>query len=105
MSSENTRRKALQIIQNEGVKQISPESFLVKSPSGSEYEVNVKTNEEENKDGKKEGEYSWYYENGQLKEKSNMKDGKWEGEYIEYYEKGQLKFKRNYKFSNDIWYT
>ena len=54
MSSENTRRKALQIIQNEGVKQISPESFLVKSPSGSEYEVNVKTNEEENKDGKKE---------------------------------------------------
>ena len=54
MSSENTRRKALQIIQNEGVKQVSPESFIVKSPSGSEYEVNTKMIEDRNEDGQKE---------------------------------------------------
>ena len=54
MSSENTRRKALQIIQNKGVKQVSAESFIVKSPSGSKYEVNVKMVEDRNEDGQKE---------------------------------------------------
>ena len=44
MSSESTRKKALQILRNEGVLQISPESFTVKSPSGSEYEVSVQLN-------------------------------------------------------------
>ena len=54
MSSDNTRRKALQILTNDGVKQISPESFIVKSPSGSEYEVNTKLIEDRNEDGQKE---------------------------------------------------
>ena len=54
MSSDNTRRKALQILTNDGVKQISPESFIVKSPSGSEYEVNTKMIEDRNEDGQKE---------------------------------------------------
>ena len=54
MSSDNTRRKALQIIQNEGVEQVSAESFIVKSPSGSKYEVNVKMVEDRNEDGQKE---------------------------------------------------
>ena len=54
MSSDNTRRKALQILTNDGVKQISPESFIVKSPSGSEYKVNTKMIEDRNEDGQKE---------------------------------------------------
>jgi len=54
MSSENTRKKALQILRNEGVEQVSAESFTVKSPSGSKYEVNVKMIEERNEDGQKE---------------------------------------------------
>ena len=54
MSSESTRKKALQILRNEGVEQVSAESFTVKSPSGSTYEVNVKMNEERNEDGQKE---------------------------------------------------
>ena len=54
MSSESTRKKALQILRNEGVEQVSPESFTVKSPSGSVYEVSVKMNEERNEDGQKE---------------------------------------------------
>ena len=54
MSSVSTRKKALQILRNEGVEQISPGNFNVKSPSGSVYEVNVKMNEERNEDGQKE---------------------------------------------------
>ncbi|MAD11452.1 MAG: hypothetical protein CMC04_01855 [Flavobacteriaceae bacterium] len=49
------------------------------------------------KDGKREGEYLEYYENGQLRFKRNYKDGKLEGEYLIYYESGQLKKKNNYK--------
>ena len=54
MSSETTRKKALQILRNEGVKQISLEKFVVKSPSGSEYEVDTKMIEDRNEDGQKE---------------------------------------------------
>ena len=49
------------------------------------------------KEGKKEGEYSWYYENGQLNWKMNFKDGKREGAYFRYDRNGQLVEKRNYK--------
>jgi len=44
MSSETTRKKALQILRNDGVKQATPESFTVSSPSGSVYDVSVKLN-------------------------------------------------------------
>ena len=47
--------------------------------------------------GKKEGEYLTYYENGQLKYKSNYKEGVLEGEWLYYHENGQLRFKRNWK--------
>ena len=47
--------------------------------------------------GKREGEWLWYFENGQLKYKSNFKDGKQEGEFLYYYENGQLWIKNNYK--------
>ena len=35
--------------------------------------------------GKKEGEYKSYYENGQLYSICNYKNGKYEGEYTQYY--------------------
>ena len=49
------------------------------------------------KNGKAEGEWLSYYENGQLKYKINYKDGKAEGEWLWYYENGQLEMKGNYK--------
>ena len=41
--------------------------------------------------GELDGEFLYNFEDGQLREKGNVKNGKWEGEYLEYYEKGQLK--------------
>ena len=50
MSSENVRKKALQIINDNGVIQESPEKFIVSSTSGSTYNVAVKLNlDKENK--------------------------------------------------------
>ena len=57
-------------------------------------ELYVKSNY---KDGKKEGEYLKYHENGQLDYKGNYKDGKLEGEHLKYDQNGQLRFKLNYK--------
>ena len=47
--------------------------------------------------GKREGEWLWYWDNGQLRFKSNYKDGKKDGESLRYYESGQLESKLNYK--------
>ena len=47
--------------------------------------------------GKREGEWLYYHENGQLRFKENYKDGKLEGEWLYYHENGQLRFKRNWK--------
>ena len=41
-------------------------------------------------DGKKNGRYESYYENGQLKRKTTFKNDKYHGQYSEYYENGQL---------------
>ena len=49
------------------------------------------------KNGKEEGEYVRYYSNGQLDFKGNHKNGKREGEWILYWNNGQLYSKRNYK--------
>ena len=49
------------------------------------------------KNGELDGEFLYYYENGQLKEKGNFKDGKKEGEYLNYYQNGQLKRTEIYK--------
>ena len=47
--------------------------------------------------GKKEGEWLFYYESGQLERKVNYKDGKREGERLNYWDNGQLRSKSNYK--------
>ena len=49
------------------------------------------------KNGKKEGSWVQYHENGQLKHKWNYKDRKKDGENIHYWENGQLWVKENYK--------
>ena len=47
--------------------------------------------------GKFEGEWLEYHENGQLKIKRNYKDGKLEGESLWYHKNGQLESKGNFK--------
>ena len=48
-------------------------------------------------DGKKDGPYETYYENGQLKQKGSLKDGAEYGPYEIHYENGQLKEKGSVK--------
>jgi antitoxin component YwqK of YwqJK toxin-antitoxin module len=42
------------------------------------------------KDGKRDGPWERYYENGQLEKKGSYKDGELDGLYERYYENGQL---------------
>ena len=49
------------------------------------------------KDGKKDGEWFYYLENGQLHLKNTYKDGKLHGERLKYYDNGKLYRKGNYK--------
>ena len=49
------------------------------------------------KNGKKNGVWEWYYENGQLSTKVNYKDGEPEGFWESYHENGQLEYKGNVK--------
>jgi len=49
------------------------------------------------KDGKNDGPFRNYYENGQLREEGSFKDGKLDGPFKAYYENGQLKEDRSYK--------
>ena len=47
--------------------------------------------------GEKDGEYVYYYNNGNLGIKSNYINGKLEGEYYTYYEDGKLNIKSTFK--------
>ena len=49
------------------------------------------------RDGKEEGLMVWYYENGQLFLKGEYKDGKREGPWVKYHDNGQLEYERQYK--------
>lgn len=48
-------------------------------------------------DGKREGEWKWYYEDGTLKEVSRFKNGNREGESEQYFPNGLPSFKASYK--------
>ena len=50
------------------------------------------------KNGRKNGEWLYYYPNGQLINKEIYKDGKLDGLREKYYENGQFKMKGNLKF-------
>ncbi|MBI36122.1 MAG: hypothetical protein CL568_00885 [Alphaproteobacteria bacterium] len=49
------------------------------------------------KDGKLHGDYEEYFSNGQLERKLTYKNGKLEGVWEEYYENGQLNYKITFK--------
>ena len=49
------------------------------------------------KNGKKEGSWVSYRDNGQLSYKGDYKNGKQEGSWIDYFENGQLFYKGHYK--------
>ena len=49
------------------------------------------------KNGKEEGAYVRYYDNGQLDTKGNLKNGKEDGAWVYYHDNGQLWFKSNFK--------
>ena len=55
------------------------------------------TTQRKYKDGKPEGEWLGYYENGQLWFKENYKDGQYHGEQIYYWSNGNIGKKYNYK--------
>ena len=49
------------------------------------------------KNGKREGSWIGYYDNGQLMYKGNWKNGKREGSWVSYWNSGKLKDKGIYK--------
>jgi antitoxin component YwqK of YwqJK toxin-antitoxin module len=49
------------------------------------------------KDGKKDGPWVYYHENGQLESKGDWKDGKIDGPWVGYWDNGQLRWKGEYK--------
>jgi len=49
------------------------------------------------KNGKRDGPWVFYRDNGQLWEKGTYKDGKEEGPWVFYYDNGQLRSKGTYK--------
>ncbi len=49
------------------------------------------------KDGKEHGKFTWWYENGQIEVEGNYKDGKEHGKFTWWYENGQKRTEGNYK--------
>jgi len=49
------------------------------------------------KNGKLDGSYANYYDNGQLRETGNYKNGKQDGAWVSYWSNGQLVLNVNYK--------
>ena len=49
------------------------------------------------RNGKKEGPWVYYHDNGQLSYKGTYKDNKKDGPYVNYYDNGQLGSKGTYK--------
>ena len=63
-----------------------------------DYDENGKIFSEESwKYGVSDGPYIYYFENGEIFERGNHKDGELEGLYQYYYENGQLQWEGNYK--------
>ena len=63
----------------------------------------------EYKNGKREGSWISYWDNGQLKSKGNWKNGKTEGSWISYYDNGQLMYKGDFKNGKEdgswVWFN
>ena len=59
--------------------------------------ITGKTEQGTIRNGKKEGLWVYYYDNGQLSYKVTYKDNKKDGPYVNYYDNGQLGSKGTYK--------
>ena len=55
------------------------------------------------KNGKKDGLWKYYNDNGQLEIEETHKDGQIDGPFKSYYDNGQLKEERTYKDGELIW--
>ena len=57
------------------------------------------------KNGKREGAWVRYFDNGQLSDKGNFKNGYKVGAWVGYHDNGQLLFKGNYKdgYKEGVW--
>jgi len=60
------------------------------------------------KDGKRDGPWVSYHDNGQLHWKGTYKDGEWDGPWVNYWDNGQLQSKKIYKNGKldgpSVWY-
>ena len=60
------------------------------------------------KNGKREGPWVEYYDNGQLSSRTEWRNGKPEGPWVAYYENGQLMFKGDWRNGEKegrwVWY-
>jgi uncharacterized protein len=61
------------------------------------------------RNGKQEGNWIWWYENGQMKFDKTFKEGKEDGFHTQWYENGQRKNERHYKDEKEdglftLWY-
>ena len=59
--------------------------------------IDVVTSPENYIDNKKEGKFTTWYENGQIKSEENYKDGKKEGKSTTWYQSGEILRENNYK--------
>jgi len=56
----------------------------------------------EHKDGERDGEWTFYHENGQMASIGNYKDGELDGKYTFYYENGQIGREGSYKDGGEV---
>ena len=78
------------LVEREGIyyKKFTDVPFSGKVTGGGQGEI---------KNGKREGPWVSYFENGQLWDKGDYKNGKEEGPWVAYYDNGQLYLKGEYK--------
>jgi antitoxin component YwqK of YwqJK toxin-antitoxin module len=54
-------------------------------------------------DGRKQGYWEYYYENGRIRSKGNYVNGIWEGNWEWYYDNGKISSKASYVNGYVIW--
>jgi antitoxin component YwqK of YwqJK toxin-antitoxin module len=74
---------------------------LVETEYHKEYDSYGQLYEGNLKNGKQDGVWKLYYENGQVKQEQNFKDGEADGLWKDFYENGKLMREANYKNGED----
>ena len=92
--SETVNSENLVVRNGLAYKKFSSEPYSGSVNGTDEYGYIVKGNY---KDGKEEGIWEFYYDNGQIYSKTTYKNGRLNGDYEEYLSNGQLERKLTYK--------